>query len=54
MATWMSYPRLEKGHFPWPVTDAGLVSLTPAQLSMLLEGIASRMPAYVRRPELAG
>ena len=31
--------RLEKGHFQWLVTDTGRVSLTPAQLSMLLEGI---------------
>ena len=46
--------RLEKGHFQWPVTDTGRVSLTPAQLSMLLEGIDWRMPARVRRPELAG
>jgi transposase len=46
--------RLEKGHFQWPVTDNGPVSLTPAQLSMLLEGIDWRMPARVRRPELAG
>jgi transposase len=44
--------RLEKGH--WPVTDSGRVSLTPAQLSMLLEGIDWRMPLRVRRPELAG
>ena len=28
--------------------------LTPAQLSMLLEGIDWRMPVFVRRPELAG
>src|SRR5271165_1812705 len=46
--------RLDKGHFQWPVTDTGAVSLTPAQLSMLLEGIDWRMPARVRRPELAG
>jgi transposase len=46
--------RLEKGHFQWPVTGTGRVSLTPAQLSMLLEGIDWRMPAGVRRPELAG
>lgn len=46
--------RLEKGHFQWPVTDTGQVSLTPAQLSMLLEGIDWRMPIRVRRPELAG
>jgi transposase len=29
--------RLERGHFQWPVTDTGRVSLTPALLSMLLE-----------------
>ena len=29
--------RLEKGHFVWPVTSTGRVSLTPAQLSMLVE-----------------
>lgn len=46
--------RLEKSHFQWPVTETGRVSLTPAQLSMLLEGIDWRMPARVRRPELAG
>jgi transposase len=46
--------RLEKGHFVWPVTETGRVSLTPAQLSMLLEGIDWRMPVRVRRPELAG
>jgi transposase len=46
--------RLERGHFVWPITDTGRVSLTPAQLSMLLEGIDWRMPLRVRRPELAG
>jgi len=46
--------RLEKGYFQWPVTDTGRVSLTPAQLSMLLEGIDWRMSVRVRRPELAG
>ena len=46
--------RLEQGHFVWPATSTGPVSLTPAQLSMLLEGIDWRMPARVRRPELAG
>jgi transposase len=46
--------RLEKSHFQWPFTDTGRVSLTAAQLSMLLEGIDWRMPARVRRPELAG
>ena len=46
--------RLERGHFVWPMTGTGRVSLTPAQLSMLLEGIDWRMPQRVRRPELAG
>jgi transposase len=46
--------RLERGHFVWPVTATGRVSLTPAQLSMLLEGIDWRAPVRVRRPELAG
>lgn len=46
--------RLEKGHFLWPTTNTGHVSLTPAQVSMLLEGIDWRMPPRVRRPELAG
>jgi len=46
--------RLERGHFVWPVTDTGRVALTPAQLSMLLEGIDWRMPQRVKRPELAG
>jgi transposase len=46
--------RLERGYFVWPMTDTGRVSLTPAQLSMLLEGIDWRMPQRVRRPELAG
>ena len=46
--------RLEKGHFQWPVTDTGRVSLTPAQLSMLLEGIDWRMPARVLCPGTGG
>jgi transposase len=31
--------RLERGRFIWPQVTSGTVSLTPAQLSMLLEGI---------------
>jgi transposase len=46
--------RLERGHFVWPLADSGRVFLTPAQLSMLLEGIDWRMPRRVRQPELAG
>ena len=46
--------RLEKGHFLWPTTNTGRVSLRPAQLSMLLEGIDWRMPRRLHRLELAG
>ncbi len=31
--------RLERGRFIWPQVTSGTVALTPAQLSMLLEGI---------------
>jgi transposase len=30
---------LERGRFVWPKADQGVVSLSRAQLSMLLEGI---------------
>ena len=36
--------RLERGRFIWPRAENGKVSLTPAQLSMLLEGIDWRIP----------
>lgn len=36
--------RLERGHFVWPQVQQGKVSLTPVQLSMLLEGIDWRRP----------
>ena len=46
--------RLERGRFIWPQAKDGAVTLTPAQLSMLLEGIDWRMPARTWRPEMAG
>ena len=46
--------RLERGRFVWPRADEGVAVLTPAQLSMLLEGIDWRMPRRTWRPELAG
>jgi transposase len=46
--------RLERGRFVWPQARDGAVSLTPAQLSMPLEGIDWRMPARTWRPEMAG
>lgn len=45
--------RLERGRFVWPQATAGSVSLTPAQLSMLLEGIDWRMPLRTHEPMLA-
>ncbi len=46
--------RLERGHFVWPATQDGAVSLTPAQLSMLTEGIDWRRPARTWQPEMIG
>jgi transposase len=43
--------RLERGRFVWPQASSGAVSLTPAQLSMLLEGIDWRMPQRTWQPE---
>lgn len=45
--------RLEKGRFIWPQAQSGSVSLTPAQLSMLLEGIDWRMPVRTWQPTIA-
>jgi transposase len=46
--------RMENGRFVWPQAKDGAVSLTAAQLSMLLEGIDWRMPVRTWRPEMAG
>ncbi len=46
--------RLERGHFIWPTTSTGAVSLTAAQLATLLEGCEWRAPVASRRPERAG
>ena len=46
--------RLERGRFVWPVTKGEAVTVTPAQLGYLLEGIDWRAPQRTYRPELAG
>ena len=46
--------RLERGRFVWPSVSDGAVSITPAQLSYLLEGIDWRMPQETWRPSAAG
>jgi len=45
--------RLERGRFVWPQADRGRVALTPAQLSMLLEGIDWRRPVRSYDPQMA-
>lgn len=45
--------RLERGRFVWPQTKEGTVSLTRAQLSMLLEGIDWRCIERTIVPPLA-
>jgi transposase len=45
--------KLESGRFIWPQATNGTVSLTPAQLSMLLEGIDWRRPVRTQAPQLA-
>ena len=46
--------RLERGRFIWPSPADGLVTITPAQLGYLLEGIDWRMPQHTWRPQVAG
>jgi len=44
--------RLERGRFIWPKAENGTVSLTRAQLSMLLEGIDWRRPVRTAAPQM--
>ena len=46
--------RLERGRFIWPSPAEGVVTITPAQLGYLLEGIDWRHPQRSWRPERAG
>lgn len=46
--------RLERGRFIWPSVVDGAVTLSPAQLGYLLEGIDWRLPQHTARPERAG
>ena len=45
--------RLESGKFVWPQATDGVVSLTSAQLSMLLEGIDWRRPTRTFQPTMS-
>ena len=46
--------RLERGRFLWPSTADGTVTISPAHLGYLLEGIDWRMPRKTWRPTAAG
>ena len=46
--------RLERSRFVWPSPADGKLSVTPAQLAMLLEGIDWRAPQRTWRPLKAG
>jgi transposase len=46
--------RLERGRFIWPSPADGVVSVSPAQLGYLLEGIDWRMPRRTWQPAAAG
>jgi len=46
--------RLERGKFVWPSAKNGKVSMSPAQLAMLLEAIDWRAPKKTWRPLTAG
>jgi transposase len=51
--SWVRYKRLERGRFIWPQAKEGTVSLTRAQLSMLMEGIDWRRPERTWTPQIA-
>ncbi|MEH2528434.1 MULTISPECIES: IS66 family insertion sequence element accessory protein TnpB [unclassified Bradyrhizobium] len=48
--------RIDQGRFAWPVMAGyvGSITLTLAQLAMLIEGIDWRAPERVWKPALAG
>ena len=46
--------RLERGRFIWPSPADGVVTIIPAQLGYLLEGIDWRMPQRTWRPDGRG
>ena len=44
--------RLERGRFIWPTPAEGAVSISPAQLGYMLEGIDWRAPQRLGAPRL--
>jgi transposase len=47
---WLLAKTLEQGGFSWPKAQDGVMRLTPAQLSALLEGLDWRRVQSTRRP----
>jgi transposase len=52
--TWLSREERINGRFVWPPIVDGAMTLTAAQLAVLLDGCEWRMPARTWRPEMAG
>lgn len=52
---WLFQKRLEKNRFVWPPVHDGVMTLSPAQLNMLLEGLdwSKVTPMKIQAPELA-
>jgi transposase len=52
---WLHQKRLEAGRFTWPPIRNEVLSLSPAQLSMLLEGLdwSHVVPVKTKSPSLA-
>ena len=46
--------RLERGRFVWPAAADGIVAISAAQLTYMLDGIDWRNPVRTWRPEAAG
>lgn len=46
--------RLQRGRFVWPVSREGVVTLSPAELAMLVEGLDWRTAERTWKPDLAG
>jgi len=46
--------KLERGRFIWPSLADSVITITPAQLGYLLEGIDWRMPQKTWRPTATG
>jgi transposase len=46
--------RLDRGRFVWPSASDGAISISPAQMAYMLEGIDWRNPQLTWRPTSAG